>query len=138
MKCDRCGKEFSGRGSYCRTCDNALDNGPICRFLAECRRLGASEAEAQQALRDAIATAKIIESDKCMTDKTEVVSPVTDPMVRAMKAAYRNSKQYEWDQLIAEESRWKRKLTIAANKLTDVRNRINAFAGEMLKPEAKQ
>lgn len=58
--------------------------------------------------------------------------PKTDPLVKATRKAYRQSRQYELDQLLAEESRWKRKSTIAQNKLADVRNRINKFAQEGL------
>lgn len=48
-----------------------------------------------------------------------------------------SSKRCELDKLLAEESRWKRKATIAQNKLADVRNRINQFAAEAVevKPE---
>lgn len=56
-----------------------------------------------------------------------------DPLVAATKKAYRSSDQYKLDQLLEEETRWKRKLTIASNKLQDVRDRINKFAKERVK-----
>lgn len=66
-------------------------------------------------------------------------NPATnDPLVRSIRRAYRNSKQFEWDQLCEEESRWKRKLTIAANKLTDVRNRMNAYAAQLVKESVEK
>jgi hypothetical protein len=52
----------------------------------------------------------------------------TDPMARSLRKAYRGTAVYRLDQLLAEESRWKRKVTIATNKLADVRAEINAFA----------
>lgn len=66
-----------------------------------------------------------------------VNEPKTDPLVRAVRKAYLSSKRCELDKLLAEESRWKRKATIAQNKLADVRNRINQFAAEAVevKPE---
>jgi len=60
--------------------------------------------------------------------------PKTDPLIRAARKAYRGSNQYQLDQLIAEESRWKRKATIAHNKLADVRNRITEFAQKIIAP----
>lgn len=65
--------------------------------------------------------------------KPETVSAAkSDPMIRAMRKAYRGSKRCEWDNLLAEESRWKRKATIAQNKLADVRNRMNEFAEKLV------
>lgn len=54
-----------------------------------------------------------------------------DPLIRATRKAYRSSDTYKLDQLLAEESRWKRKVTIASNKLLDVRERINRLAKEL-------
>lgn len=57
----------------------------------------------------------------------------TDPLIKSMKQTYRKSVQSGWDTLLAEESRWKRKLTIAQNKLGEVRNRMNAFTQDLVK-----
>lgn len=57
----------------------------------------------------------------------------TDPLIKSMKQIYRKSAQSAWDTLLAEESRWKRKLTIAQNKLGEVRNRMNAFTQDLVK-----
>lgn len=46
----------------------------------------------------------------------------------ALKAAIENTRRHQLDTLLAEESRWKRKQTIAENKLAAVRGRITTFA----------
>lgn len=58
--------------------------------------------------------------------------PSQDPLVKAVKKAYRSSRQFELDQLLEAESRWKRKATIAHNKLTEVRAKINELAQTMV------
>ena len=58
----------------------------------------------------------------------------TEPILRALDKAYRRSPKYVLDQLLAQENRWKRKATIAQNKLVQVRNRINAFATSLADP----
>lgn len=50
---------------------------------------------------------------------------------RAAKSAYRGTVVYEIRALMAEESRWQRKATIARNKLADVRERINKLAEKL-------
>lgn len=60
-------------------------------------------------------------------------SPKSDPMIKSMRATYRASKQSGWDALVREEIRWKRKLTIAQNKLGDVRNRMNHFTEDLVR-----
>lgn len=50
---------------------------------------------------------------------------------RAAKSAYRGTVVYEVRALITEESRWQRKVTIARNKLSDVRSRINNLAEKL-------
>lgn len=57
----------------------------------------------------------------------------TDPLIRQAKRAYRQSDQYVLDQLLAEESKWKRRATICSNKLADVRAEINMFAKERVR-----
>lgn len=46
----------------------------------------------------------------------------------AMRKAYRSTEQGKLDRLLSEESRWKRKLTIASNKLAEVRGAITGEA----------
>ena len=60
-----------------------------------------------------------------------------DPMVKAMKKAYRSSDTFKVDQLLAEQSRWLRKRTIAENKLADVRRRMDAFLKELVAPKGE-
>lgn len=50
--------------------------------------------------------------------------PIKYPLPRKVRAAYRTTAKYRVEQLLAEETRWKRKATIAANKLADVRGRM--------------
>lgn len=72
-------------------------------------------------------------TDSILTPKRTVRVRVNDPLVRAQRKAYLASETYKLDQLLEEETRWKRKLTIASNKLQDVRDRINKFAKERVK-----
>jgi len=74
------------------------------------------------------------------TIKTVAAVPQKDPLVVATRKArfaeqraYRSTRIYEVDRLLAEETRWKRKLTIATNKLAWVRERINALAVQLAK-----
>ncbi len=60
-----------------------------------------------------------------------------DPMVKAMKKAYRSSDTFKADQLLAEQSRWLRKRTIAENKLADVRRRMDALLKELAAPKGE-
>lgn len=55
-----------------------------------------------------------------------------EPAIVAAKKAYRASRCYKLHQLLAEESRWKRKLTIASNKLADVRRELNQYTAELI------
>jgi hypothetical protein len=50
--------------------------------------------------------------------------------------AYRTTDLYRLERLLAEQSRWKRKLTIATNKLAEVRERIDALAEQLAKDKA--
>lgn len=75
-----------------------------------------------------------------MSDK----KPKTDPLVKSMREVYRQSTRAQWDKLLADESRWKRKLTIAQNKLGEVRVEMNVFTSQCVaaidghpEPEAK-
>lgn len=54
-----------------------------------------------------------------------------DPLVRAMKAAYRKSWSYKLDRLQKERSRWLRKQSIATNKLLQVDSMMRELAGIM-------
>lgn len=58
-----------------------------------------------------------------------------DPLIIATKKAYRKSPLYGLDKLLAQESRWKRKQTIARNKLEEVRDKINKLAKELATPK---
>ncbi len=60
-----------------------------------------------------------------------------DPLLKSMKQTYRSSRQYELDKLLEEESRWKRKVTIATNKLAEVRRRMDAFTLEVVGENTK-
>lgn len=51
----------------------------------------------------------------------------TDPLIRAAKKAYRSSSVGKLDKLIKEQAFWKRRETIARNKLAEVRDQIDAF-----------
>lgn len=53
---------------------------------------------------------------------------MSDPLHRQLKKARRNSPFGKLEALLAEESRWKRKRTIAENKLAAVRSNINQLA----------
>lgn len=60
-----------------------------------------------------------------------------DPLLKSMKQTYRSSRQYQLDKLLEEESRWKRKITIATNKLAEVRRRMDAFTLEVVAENSK-
>ena len=54
----------------------------------------------------------------------------TEPVlsaVRKARADFKKTPAGKLEALFAEETRWKRKLTIASNKLEHVRRRINCF-----------
>ena len=50
-----------------------------------------------------------------------------------IKRAYSKTPMHKLDVLLAEETKWSRKLTIAQNKLDHVRMRINKHAKEVIK-----
>lgn len=54
----------------------------------------------------------------------------TDPLIRSIRKARKGNPVDALARLLAEESRWKRKRTIADNKLASVRDKINQFAKE--------
>lgn len=56
---------------------------------------------------------------------------VTDPLARTIARARKGNAVDRLAKLLEEESRWKRKQTIASNKLADVRSRLNQFAIEV-------
>lgn len=58
-----------------------------------------------------------------------------DPLVKQLKKAYRTSELYEVDKLFIEQTRWQRKLTIASNKLADVRRRLDAKLKDLATPK---
>lgn len=60
---------------------------------------------------------------------------MSEPLIRATRRAYRASERYKLDQLLAEKSRWQRKVTVAQNKLADVHKRLAEFASELVKGE---
>ena len=49
----------------------------------------------------------------------------------AVAKAYKGTDLYKLRQLLEQESRWKRKVTIATNKLADVRTDINRLANDL-------
>lgn len=61
----------------------------------------------------------------------------TEPALKQIKQAYQASDTFRVDKLLAEQSRWLRKRTIAENKLADVRRRMDALLRELatVKPE---
>lgn len=66
-----------------------------------------------------------------------------DPLIAAANKVYRQSAQYELDQLLKLQSYWSRKRTIASNKLDDVRFKIDQLCKELTKdgrklPEKKE
>lgn len=52
---------------------------------------------------------------------------------RTVRKAYLSTAVAKMDRLLADERRWKRKLTIAQNKLHVCRRRINEFAEQLAK-----
>lgn len=52
------------------------------------------------------------------------------------RRAYKRTDLYQLDKLMAEETRWKRKATIAGNKLAEVRTRINKLAVQLCREKA--
>jgi len=59
------------------------------------------------------------------------MNPKNDPLVKATRKAYRDSAVGQFETLLKEESRWKRKETVASNKLREVREQINRFARQL-------
>ena len=59
------------------------------------------------------------------------MKPKNDPLVKAVRHAQLNSAKGKLETLLAEERRWRRKLTIASGKLADVRERLNNMAVEL-------
>lgn len=66
-----------------------------------------------------------------------MTNPKTEPLVKAVKKAYRSSELYAVEQLLAEQSRWQRKRTIAENKLADVRKRIDEKLKALATPKGE-
>ena len=64
--------------------------------------------------------------------KKRTVKPV-DPMVRALRKAYRGTAVEKVDKLLKEQTRWKGKQTLATNKLAKVRKDIDKLVAEMAK-----
>jgi hypothetical protein len=57
--------------------------------------------------------------------------PRHDPLVKAVKKARRESAFGQLEKLLHEEGKWKRKTTIASNKLREVRDELNAMAVQL-------
>lgn len=55
----------------------------------------------------------------------------TEKLIRSTKRVIRGTSQGKLNELLAERSRWKRKETIAANKLASVQKQIEVLAAEM-------
>lgn len=56
-------------------------------------------------------------------------------LARSMRKAYRSTDQFKVDQLMAEQSKWQRRQTIATNKLADVRKRIDELLAGLVAPK---
>ena len=54
---------------------------------------------------------------------------------REMKKVYKKTKLYRLDQLFKEERKWKRRKTIANNKLEIVRKKISKLCQESVEKE---
>jgi hypothetical protein len=64
-----------------------------------------------------------------------MTTTVKEPLVsatRKARSAHAKTPLGQLERLFAEESRWKRKVTIANNKLAEARQAINRFALEHL------
>jgi len=55
---------------------------------------------------------------------------------QAARKAYKTTDAFQLERLLSEQSRWKRKLTIATNKLAEVRERIDELAGRLSNEKA--
>jgi len=66
-----------------------------------------------------------------------MTTPNRDPLVRAARKAYRETVQYQVDKLMAEQSRWLRKRTIANNKLGSIRYEIDPMLEELAKEKGQ-
>lgn len=76
--------------------------------------------------------------DLAMAEEPRIQKPANDPVIKAVRKARRDAdrafrKTYlgKLQALEAEQTRWKRKWTIASNKLNSVRVKINAVCVEM-------
>lgn len=61
------------------------------------------------------------------------MSTQPDELIRSIRRARKGNPVDALGKLLAEESRWKRKRTIADNKLASVRDKINQFAKDRAK-----
>ena len=61
-----------------------------------------------------------------------------NPLVKSIKKIYASSDVKRVDDLLAEESRWRRKHTIASNRLAAVREDINALLKELAQPKGEE
>lgn len=75
----------------------------------------------------------VVDDKIVMTEpgKAALNAVVTDPLARTIARARKGNAVDRLAKLLEEESRWKRKQTIASNKLADVRSRLNQFAIEV-------
>jgi hypothetical protein len=68
---------------------------------------------------------------KCGKEKIKPPQPNRDPLIMAARKAYKSTRTYEVRQLLAEEARWRKKATIARNKLESVRLKLRWKAEEL-------
>lgn len=61
-----------------------------------------------------------------------------DPLIKEARKAYRESDVARVDKLMEEQSRWRRKVTIAENKLAQVRNSIDKLLREVTTPPGEK
>lgn len=65
-----------------------------------------------------------------MKRRTRKLQTIYAPVARQMRKAYRSTRVYQVDKLLDEQRRWKRKQTIATNKLEAVRKKLEKLAIE--------
>ena len=56
---------------------------------------------------------------------------------QAAQKAYRTTDSWQLDKLLDEQTRWKRKVTIATNKLAEVREQIDQLAAKLAKEKGE-
>jgi hypothetical protein len=73
-------------------------------------------------------------SRKIRSDRGIKRGPKSD-IKSLMKKVYKQTSQYKLEQLLKQESYWKRKETIASNKLKNVRKKLSAMLCELVQKD---